>query len=284
MQAEDQMNERTAAQRRATNWTWTEVLLFEAIVCGVSLLFDVTGALAKQIVVTVPKNGISVGSNTLLLLGASLVPGLILLVISADCRAAVLRFKASPWIYILALLTGLALPFTSYIGTAHVYPVPWSSGAGLTLARVFFINLLLSPLWEEVIWRAYFYQKIGTMLKPRHAVLVTSAAWTIWHVGFVFLLFYFGVAPRILCVFVIQTFLVGIILCSLFTLAHNSLAPCVLLHTALNASTTVYYGRSGRVSDIGSYIAEAIVMAVVAFALFRAAMQRASGNRTITFQ
>jgi len=59
-----------------------------------------------------------------------------------------------------------------------------------------------------------------------------------------------------------------------FYFRRSSLSPCVLLHTAFNASTAVYYGSYNRVSDMGSYIAEGIAMLVVASVLFGIVMRR----------
>ncbi|HUK87633.1 MAG TPA: CPBP family intramembrane glutamic endopeptidase, partial [Terriglobales bacterium] len=125
---------------------------------------------------------------------------------------------------------------------------------------MFLINLLLSPLWEEIIWRGYFYQKLGSMLRASHALLVAGLGWAIWHIGFLFYLHSAGIAMRFLAVLAIQLFLVGLVACCVFTLGKGSLLPCVLLHTAFNSATSIYYGAYGRTADIGSYIAETVAV------------------------
>jgi hypothetical protein len=71
----------------------------------------------------------------------------------------------------------------------------------------------------------------------------------------------------------------GIVLCSFFALGRNSLLPCVLLHTAFNASTGVYFGSYNRVNDTGSYVAETVFTLVVAVVVFRLATRK-GGNGT----
>jgi membrane protease YdiL (CAAX protease family) len=198
-------------------WKWSDVLLFEVLICCISWVFSIAGSIAPQIVFTFPSNGLSVGSNTALLLAASLVPALALILISRECRAAILRFAASGRVHLLALAVGFVLPFTSYIGAGHSYPI-WDASTGGSLVRVFFINILLSPLWEEVIWRGYFYPKVGSMFGLPSAILLGSLGWTIWHIGFLFYLYKSGIAAAVLPVFGAQIFLVGIIQCSVFTL------------------------------------------------------------------
>jgi membrane protease YdiL (CAAX protease family) len=170
-----------------SRWTWSKLLIFVAVVCTVSLICSVAGSVAPKLVLTVPKNGFAISSKTVLLLASSLVPALVLLLWFPESRSAVLRFTAGVKVYLLAVGIGFLLPFASYIGAHHSYP-PWGSKTGIDWIRVFFINLLLSPLWEEIIWRGYFYPKASSMLKPPLAVVVAALGWAAWHAGFIFLL------------------------------------------------------------------------------------------------
>jgi membrane protease YdiL (CAAX protease family) len=255
-------------------WTWSSLLFFEAIVCAISLFFSIVGSVAPQVALTIPaRGGFSVSSKTVLLLLSSFVPGAVLLVASRDCRSATFTVRASIGVYAKAILLGFVLPFSSYLGGKIAYPL-WDSSTLPTLARVFVINLFLSPLWEEITWRAYFYPKVNSMMRRGPSIVIAALGWTVWHIGFLFSLYHSGVRATILPIFVIQLFLGGIILCSFFTLGRNSLLPCVLLHTAFNASTTAYYRRYNRVNDTGSYVAEAVVSLVVALIVFRFALRK----------
>jgi membrane protease YdiL (CAAX protease family) len=257
-------------------WNWRSLLLFEAIVCIVSLVFSLAGSLSpRQIILTIPPLGLSIRSNAVLLLLSSFVPGVALLAWSKECRTAVLRFRAGTGVYVAAILIGFALPFASYLGAGSVYPLPWNASTVPTLVRVFLINILMSPLWEEIIWRAYFYRKVSSMLPINSAIVVSSLGFTVWHAGFLFALYHSGIRAAVLIAFVPQLFFAGIILCSLFTMAHDALAPCVILHTAFNASTYTYFSTGNRVNDLGSYIAGSVFMLIVAIIVFRMALRRA---------
>lgn len=141
------------------------------MVCTVSLICSVAGSIAPKLVLIVPPSGLAISSKTVLLLASSLVPALVLLLWFPESRLAVLRFTAGVKVYLLAVVIGFLLPLASYIGARHSYS-PWGSKTGVDWIRVFFINLLLSPLWEEIIWRCYFYPKASSMLKPPLAVSV----------------------------------------------------------------------------------------------------------------
>jgi membrane protease YdiL (CAAX protease family) len=253
-------------------WSWFNLIVFVVVVSSISFFFNIAAHGKSEIVLTIPRNGFSIGSNVVLALLASLVPGVVVLAWSKECRAALLRVGAGIHIYLLALLIGFVLPFLSYLGARHAYPLPWNSNTPVVLIRVFFINLLLTPLWEEVIWRGFFYPKVSSMIGLPRAIFVTAVGWMIWHAGFIFLLYRSGIAPPLLLVFSAQVFFGGVALCSIFTLGGNSLAPCVLLHCSLNASTVAYYGSYGRVSDLGSYIAEALATLLVSAILFSLVM------------
>jgi membrane protease YdiL (CAAX protease family) len=174
------------------------------------------------------------------------------------------------------MLIGFFLPFSSYLGAGVSY-LPWNSSALTTLVRVFAINLPLSPLWEEIIWRAYFFPKVNSMMRRGPSIVVAALGSTVWHVGFLFQLHHSGIRAAIIAILVVRIFLGGVVLCSFFVLGRNSLLPCVLLHTAFNASSVVYFGSYNRVNDLGSYIAEIVFTLAVAIVMLRVAIRRA-GN------
>lgn len=261
-------------------WNWRSLLIFEAIVCIVSLFFSIVASTARQVVVTVPaRGGVSIGSNTVLLSLGSFLPAVILFIASKECRSAVFRLRANLGVYIAAALIGFALPFSSYLGAGLAYPL-WTSSTLPSLLRIFLLNIFLSPLWEEIIWRAYFYPKVNSMLPRAPAIAVSALGWTVWHTGFIFLLYHSGNRATIVAIFVVELFLGGIILCSFFTLGRNALGPCVLFHTAFNASNTTYFRSYNRINDVGSYIAETVFTLIVAIIVFKIAMRRA-GNASL---
>jgi len=59
----------------------------DAVVCTVSLIFSVAGSVVPEIVLTVPANGLAIGSKTVLLLASSLVPALVLFIWFPESRS-----------------------------------------------------------------------------------------------------------------------------------------------------------------------------------------------------
>jgi hypothetical protein len=121
-----------------SRWTWSKLLIFEAVVCTVSLICSFAGSVAPKLVLTVPTNGLAISSKTVLLLASSLVPALVLFLWFPESRSAVLRFTAGVKVYFLAVGIGFLLPLASYIGARHSYPF-WGSKTGIDWIRVFFV-------------------------------------------------------------------------------------------------------------------------------------------------
>ena len=153
---------------------------------------------------------------------------------------------------------------------------PMESCGTIKLLRVFVMNLLLSPLWEELIWRGCFFKKLTMFLMPRKATLASSLAWAFWHGGFLVYLYGEGISFKVLIVMPLTYFFSGILLCSTFVIAKESLWPCVLLHSALNAATLVYYANQDRLSEVSSYLAGLVAMAIAAVLMYRLATRRVS--------
>ena len=175
--------------------------------------------------------------------------------------------RASWKIYLLAIATGLALPFLSYPGT-HYYAFPWGRAVALRLALVFGANLLLSPFWEEIIWRGCFLNKVRSYSSVPGGIVVMSFWWTVWHGGYIAFLYSNGIPIRVLSVLPFTYFFAGIILGSVFEMAGGSLWPSVLLHAGFNAATTVYYTAYNRASELGSYVSELVFVAIAAVIFF----------------
>jgi hypothetical protein len=101
-----------------------------------------------------------------------------------------------------------------------------------------------------------------------------SLGWTIWHGGYITYLYGGGIPVEVLRILPLTYFCGGIILGSVFELARESIWPGVLLHTAFNAATAIYYTPHNRASELGSYVSELIFTAVVAAVFFAIAVRR----------
>lgn len=209
----------------------------------------------------------------MLLVGAAFVPALYCFIAYPECRASISRVAASWKIYLLAIATGLALPFLSYPGS-HYYAFPWSRDVALHLARVFGKNLFLSPFWEEIIWRGCFLKNVRSFSSAPGGILFMSIWWTVWHGGYIAFLYSAGIPVQELMVLPFTYFFIGIVFGSVFEIGGESLWPCVLLHVGYNSATVIYYTTYTRISELGSYISELIFVAITAVIFFAIVIKR----------
>jgi membrane protease YdiL (CAAX protease family) len=261
-------------------WDRSKAIIFAISVCALNWTLSIAGCFGPQIKVEIPSLQFAVGSKFVLIMAASLLPAIFCVFVYPECRSSLKKVNASWAIYFVAIGIGLILPFMSYFGS-HYSALPWGRPAAVTLVRVFTFNLFLSPLWEEIIWRGCFLNKVRSFSSISVGILLTSIGWTIWHGGYIGYLYSEGIPIKVLSVLPATYFCYGIIFCSLFEMGGGSLWPCVLLHSASNASTLVYYQSYDRVSEMSSYVAELIVMTLVAAIFFRIAIRRSRSLRAL---
>ena len=262
----------------ADQWGWQAAVVFATAVCGFGLVVSSLGSFGPQLNLSVPKLHLAIGSTLGLAIVAALLPAIFCLVFFVRARESLKQVNA-PWdVYLLAIGLGFAIPFMSYFGS-HYASFPWSYASRITLGRVFVLNLLLSPLWEEIIWRGCFLNKLTTFISRPKAIAVSSVAWTFWHGGYLTFLYSRGIPGRLLFVLSLTYFCAGIILGSVFEMGRESLWPCVFMHAAFNASTAVYYTSYDRASELSSYVAEFVAALVVAGLLFKFTIARLRSGR-----
>jgi len=255
-------------------WNTSRAVIFALLVCAFSWAFTIAGSYGPQIRIAIPGINFAIGSKFILLMAGPLLPALICFFRYPECRPSLKKWNAGTGVYLLAIATGFILPFAAHFGS-HYPSTPWNRADAVKLLRVFVINLLLSPLWEELIWRGCFFKKLMMFLSPQTAMVASSLAWAFWHGGFLFYLYSEGVPTKVLIVMPVAYFFSGILLCSTFLIAKESLWPCVLMHSAMNASTLVYYANYDRLSEVSSYVAELVAMAIAAILMYRLATRSA---------
>lgn len=254
-------------------WDRSKAIVFAVSVCVVYWTLSIAGSFGPQIKFAIPSLQFSIGSQFVLLMAASFLPALYCFVVYPECRSSLRRFNANWAIYFVALAAGFILPFLSYFGS-HYPSFPWGRPVAMTIVRVFVLNLFLSPLWEEIIWRGCFLKKVRSFSSASSGILFMSIGWTFWHGGYIAFLYRGGIPIEVLSVLPFTYFCSGVIFGSVFIIGRGSLWPCVLLHAAFNAATLVYYTTYDRASELSSCVAELIFMIIAAGILFRIAMRR----------
>jgi membrane protease YdiL (CAAX protease family) len=265
--------------RSTRAWDGFTAFSFAVSVCFVCSAIAIAGWFGPNFGITIRPLHFAIDTRSILLTAAGLLPALYCFLAYPECRSSLRKLNAGWKVYLIAITAGLILPFTSYLGTHHP-EFPWGSEAAMNLARLFAWNLLLTPLWEEIVWRGCFLKKVRSFSSASSGILLMSIGFTLCHGGKIAILYSAGVPIDVLPFFPFIYFCLGIILGSVFEMGGGSLWPCVLLHACFNAATEVYAGSYNRVSELGSYVAELVILAIAAGCFLRAAIRqsRASFN------
>jgi membrane protease YdiL (CAAX protease family) len=247
-------------------WDRSAAILFALSVCFVYWALSIAASFGPDFTITVHPLQFAIDTRFILLMAASFLPALYCFAAYPECRSSLEKVNTSWKVYFVAIAAGF-IPVLSYFGS-HYPAFPWGRPVAVHLARAFANNLFLSPLWEEIIWRGCFLRKVRSFSSASSGILLMSVGWTIWHGGYIAFLMSGGVPIKVLSVLPFTYFFSGILLGSVFEMGRGSLWPCVLLHSALNATTAIYYSGFNRASELGSYVSELTFMAIVAAIVF----------------
>lgn len=260
-------------------WDGPTAFSFAVSVCFLVSAIVIAGWFGPNFKITIHSLQFAIDTRSILLTAAAFLPALYCFVTYPECRSSLRKFDAGWKVYLIAIAAGLILPFTSYLGTHHP-EFPWGSEAAMSIARLFAWNLFLAPLWEEIVWRGCFLKKVRSFSSPSSGILLMSIGFTLCHGGRIAILYRGGVPIEVLPIFPFIYFCLGVTLGSVFELGRGSLWPCVLLHASFNAATDIYAGSYDRTSELGSYVAELVVLAIAAGLFLRAAIRqsRVSAN------
>ncbi len=254
-------------------WDGYTAFSFAVSVCFVVSAIVFLGWYSPNFTITIRPLQFAIDTESILMAVAVFVPALYCFAAYPECRASLWKLNAGWKVYFVAIAAGLILPFTSYLGTRHP-EFPWGREAAMNIARLFALNLFMVPLWEEIVWRGCFLNKVRSFSAPSRGILLMSVGFTLCHGGKIAILYRGGVPIGLLPFFPLIYFCLGIILGSVFEMGRGSLWPCVLLHASFNAATNVYAGSYDRTSELGSYAAELVVLAIAALYFFRAATRK----------
>jgi len=245
-------------------WRKQEAAVFAISVSCFAFLCNVI-ALGPQFQLSISLWHVVIGSKFVFTMAAPAIPAIVCVAIFKEARLCVRRLGTSWRHYPISLLIGIAIPMTAYLGS-HSSSSPFQEGSGFLVIKITLMNLFLSPLWEEVIWRGTFLNKLDPTMGPLRALIFSSFAWLLWHAGYFLYLHSEGIDATLLVLLIPVIFCSGIIFGVIFesTKPHASVWPSVVLHASFNASTLVYYGGFGRLSERSSYICEDIFICIAA--------------------
>lgn len=254
-------------------WDGYTAFSFCISVCFVCWVLSLTAIFGTDFNVTIHPLHFTFQTSSILMMASGFLPAFYCFVTFPECRSSIWKVSASWKVYATALVVGLCLPFTGYLGT-HNPALPWGRPIAIQLTKQFAMSLALSPLWEEIIWRGCVLNKIRPLTSTPGAILLMSIGWTIWHGGYIAYYSKEGFSIPVLTVFVLIAFFTGIVFGSLFILGRGSIWPGVLAHSAFDAAMPIFYADYNRGNELGSYVAELIFVAIAAGLLLRAATRK----------
>ena len=257
--------------RSTRAWDRPAAVFFALSVCFVYWAFTLAGSFGPDFTIAIHPPQFAIDTRFILLMAASFLPALYCFAAYPECRSSLEKLNASWKVYFVAIVAGF-IPVLSYFGS-HNSAFPWGRPAAMHFASVFANNLFLSPLWEEIVWRGCFLKKVRSFSSVPGGILLMSIGWTLWHGGYIAFLYSGGIPITVLSVLPFTYFCSGIIFGSVYEMGRGSLWPCVLLHSAFNAATAVYYSAFNRASELGSYVSELIFMAIAAVIFFIVAIR-----------
>lgn len=260
-------------ERSTRVWDGATALSFAVSACFVCWTLSFAASFGPDFTITIHPLQFAIDTSFILLMAAPLLPALYCFVTYPECRSSLKNVNATWKVYLVAIVTGLTLPFLSYPGS-HYFVFPWGRAVAIHLALVFAKNLFLSPFWEEIIWRGCFLKKVRSFSSASTGILLMSIGWTIWHGGYIAFLYSRDIPVEELSVLPFTYFFTGIIFGSVFELGRGSLWPCVLLHVGFDSATLIYYTTFNRASELGSYVSELIFVAIAAAIFFTIAIRR----------
>lgn len=260
------------ASRRSA-WDFFAAVSFIVGACFVCWALSFAAAFGPNFTITIRSLQYSTDTEFILLTSATFLPALYCFVVYPEVRASLKNVNANWKVYLAAIVTGLSLPLLSYPGS-HYYDFPWGHDVAIHLGRVFAWNIFMAPLWEEIVWRGCFLERVRSFFSTPGAILLMSVGWTIWHGGYIAFLYSGGIPVEALRILPLTYFCGGIILGSVFVMSRGSIWPCVLMHTSLNSATAIYYTPHNRASEVSSYLSELIFAAILAAFFFWFATRR----------
>jgi len=259
------------SSRSTRVWDGYTAFSFSVAVCFVCWVLSLAATFGPGFDITIHPLQFTIQTSSILMTASALLPAFYCLFTYPECRASLWKVNASWKVYAAGIATGLCLPFTGYLGT-HNPAFPWGSLVAARLVALFCKNLVRGPFWEEIVWRGCILKKVRPFASTQRAILLTSIGWTVWHGGYFAFYYNRGYPLDTLIVFALIVFFVGLLFGSLFELGRGSIWPGVLAHSAFDAAGVVYYSDYNRTSELGSYVAELILVAVAAGIVFRAAI------------
>jgi membrane protease YdiL (CAAX protease family) len=207
--------------------------------------------------------------SVLVMLG-NLAPGFIAVImrLPQQGRAQVGSFpiqirpaKSPKLLYVFAVLAPLAINLTMFLTQENLSPSALASLRLGNFIRLFGVNILLAPLWEEIGWRGYLLPMLSKQIGLGRASLLVGFVWGSWHFALYRYVFRAPMNSFLISFGVIVA--MAVVLAVLYSASGNTLLLPILFHTSWNAATNWVIGAEPRY-DLGPIMLQAISVWILA--------------------
>jgi uncharacterized protein len=256
--------------KEGSRFSWTEELWFVGLSYGISwsIWLLPVGSPSEGLTLRVSGLSLAIPWRVLTLVLGNLGPGIAAIVLTyyfddADgliktWRRFLLSRADLKWC-LLAVLAPLVLTASSLWVLNVAY---FSAGSTLHWLRVFFLNILLAPLWEEMGWRGYLLPRLQLNRDGLSASLLLAPIWGFWHVPL-----YWGTGLNFIGCF--ACYIVGgsVVFTWFYNKTSGNLAVVALLHAAANASTISLLGPAMSLQGIKPFLLLTILVSAIAIGI-----------------
>ena len=208
---------------------------------------------------------LQLSQKTVLVIFGNLAPGLIAVVIALlneekpfrNFLAQLRPPKISGGLYVFAIFAPLAINLAMFMAQENLSMNAFANLRLGDFVRLFGVNILLAPLWEEIGWRGYLLPTLSKLTGLGRAALIVGFIWGSWH-----FVLYRSVLRVSLYSFLISfgaIVAMSIVLAVLYSASGNTLLLPILFHTSWNASTNWVIGAEPRY-DLGPIMLQAVAV------------------------
>jgi uncharacterized protein len=212
---------------------------------------------------------LDLSQKSVLVMFGNVVPGIVAVIMKLldderPLRSFLVRLwspKSPKFLYTFAVVAPLAVNLTMFLAQENLKLSALASLGVGDFVRLFFVNILLAPLWEEIGWRGYLLPALSKQAGLGRAALGVGLIWGSWH----FVLYHSVLRVSMYSYLISFGVIVAmaVVLAVLYSASGNGLLLPILFHTSWNAATNWVIGAEPRY-NLGPIVLQAIAMWVLA--------------------
>jgi membrane protease YdiL (CAAX protease family) len=179
-------------------------------------------------------------------------------------RSSLLRFyspKSGRLLFLFAVVAPIAVNLAMFVTQENLSLRALASLRWGDFVRLFLVNILLAPLWEEIGWRGFLLPTLSKKTGLGRAALGVGLIWGSWHFALYHSVLRVSMYSYLISFGVIMA--MSLVLAVLYSAAENTLLLPILFHASWNAATNWVIGAATRY-DLGPIMVQGIAVWILA--------------------